>query len=110
MTERTAFLFCLSFCAGTLHAQTFEVASVKPAAMLNAESKRGLITADPAQISYTFLPLGVLLEKAYDLKSYQIAGPDWIKTERYDIVAKPPPGSTEKQIQTMLRILLSERF
>ena len=78
--------------------------------MPTGETKRGLITADPGRVTYTFVALGVLLEKAYDLKSYQVAGPDWIKSQRYDIVATLPPGSTEKQIQVMLRNLLTERF
>jgi hypothetical protein len=52
-----------------LHAQdstpAFEVASVKSAAMPTAETKRGVITAALDRIAYTFVALGVLLEKAY---------------------------------------------
>jgi uncharacterized protein (TIGR03435 family) len=40
-----------------------------------------------------------LLFEAYGLRYYdqQIAGPGWIDTEEYDIVAKMPPGTTKVQ-------------
>jgi uncharacterized protein (TIGR03435 family) len=47
---------------------------------------------------------------AYDVKNYQINGPAWLDTERYDIVAKVPPGSTKEQVNVMWQNLLAERF
>src|SRR5207245_11222603 len=37
-------------------------------------------------------------------------GPDWLGSERYDIVAKLPPNSSRDQIPLMLQTLLAERF
>jgi uncharacterized protein (TIGR03435 family) len=48
--------------------------------------------------------------KAYDVKTYQIYGPAWLNTERYDIVARVPAGATKEQVNLMWRKLLGERF
>ena len=96
----------------------FEVASVKRAAPVSAPAARpgaarstGLDQReDPATVSYTDYPLRPLLMKAYNVKRYQIAGPSWLDTEHYDIVAKPPDGATREQIPAMLQSLLVERF
>lgn len=53
----------------------------------------------------------MLLKRAYDLKQDQVLGPKWLDTERYDIVAKLPPGSgSAEQLRLMLQNLLAERF
>lgn len=47
---------------------------------------------------------------AYDVKEYQVKGPAWITTERYDVIAKVPSGATPEQVKIMWRSLLAERF
>jgi uncharacterized protein (TIGR03435 family) len=47
---------------------------------------------------------------AYDVKEYQVRGPDWLNTERYDIIAKVPAGTTDEQVKRMWQNLLAERF
>lgn len=51
-----------------------------------------------------------LIETAYGVRAYQISGPDWIKSERYDIAAKTATSANRNQILAMLRTLLTERF
>jgi uncharacterized protein (TIGR03435 family) len=96
---------------------TFEVASVKPAAPLPTGGGRGGVgmrggpgTATPGQINYTYVPLKQILIAAYGVKAYQLTGPAWLDSERYDIVAKVPEGATKDQLNLMLRSLLAERF
>jgi uncharacterized protein (TIGR03435 family) len=67
-------------------------------------------TNNPGQISCRNTPLRSLLLRAYDLKTYQLSGPPAIDRDRYDIVAKIPPGSTKGQVDLMLQSLLVERF
>jgi uncharacterized protein (TIGR03435 family) len=67
-------------------------------------------TPDPSQVAYTNLRLKDLLLTAYGLRSYQIAGPDWLDTERYDVIANIPPGATKEQFPLMPQDLLLERF
>jgi uncharacterized protein (TIGR03435 family) len=48
--------------------------------------------------------------RAYDLKDYQIAGPAWMDSERYQIAAKIPAGADRPAMGRMLQALLTERF
>lgn len=92
----------------------FEAASIKPsdpkAPQANASGGPG--TSDPGQVSYTNLPLSSVLMRAYDgiESSDQIIGPPSLRSQKYDIVAKIPPGTTREQFNLMLINLLTERF
>jgi uncharacterized protein (TIGR03435 family) len=87
--------------------QTFETASVK-----RAPPDDGLgnsrIDEDAAQVSYRNVTFWSLLMNAYP-GIYDVYGPDWIHSERYDVVAKIPEGATG-QGSAMMRHLLAERF
>ena len=50
------------------------------------------------------------MQRAYDVKSYQISGPDWMSSARFDISAKVPAGTTKAQSNVMLQNLLADRF
>ena len=90
----------------------FEAASVKPAASTSARQslRGGPGSGDPARITYTNATLMAVLLRAYDVKAYQAIGPDWLSSQRYDIAAKIPPGTTKEQFQRMLQTLIAERF
>lgn len=51
-----------------------------------------------------------ILVEAYRLKDFQIIGPRWLTTDRYDISAPKPTGLTRLQVRVLLQRLLSERF
>lgn len=102
---------------------SFEVASVKraetggstggPLAAMVAgiPSLRGGPGSDDLErISYSNTSLKLLLIRAYGFDRFQIVGPDWIGTDRFDIVAKVPKGATKEQFRSMLQNLLAERF
>jgi uncharacterized protein (TIGR03435 family) len=109
------FAFSVAFGQATENL-TFEVASVKPAAHplpfagMLLISNGGPGTRDPGQITWSNVVLKQLLTTAYDVKPYQVNGPGWLDTERYDIVAKVPEGATTEQVNMMWRNLLKERF
>ena len=65
---------------------------------------------DPGQITYSNVSLKQVLTNAYGIKSYQVSGPKWLDSERFDIVAKIAMGATKEQFQMMLQNLLAERF
>jgi uncharacterized protein (TIGR03435 family) len=65
---------------------------------------------DGARVSCTSLSLKDYISAAYKVKIYQIEGPDYIGSERFDINAKLPAGATESQVPDMLKALLAERF
>jgi uncharacterized protein (TIGR03435 family) len=54
--------------------------------------------------------LKALVMRAYRLKDYQVNGPAWMDSQRYQIAAKIPAGATSSQVSLMLRSLLAERF
>jgi uncharacterized protein (TIGR03435 family) len=86
----------------------FEVASVKPADPKPGEVLR--MAEDPGRVNYVNLNLRDLLARAYGVKPYQIQGPSWIDSERYNITAKLPEGVSRDRIPAMLQALLAERF
>jgi uncharacterized protein (TIGR03435 family) len=121
--QRVAFVTTLFVVAFLAHGQTvdksltFEAASVKPAEPPNG---RGFVmlqppsggpgTKDPGRIRYPNMTLKNLLMTAYDVKNFQISGPAWLDTERFDINATMPPDTTKEQFHVMLQNLLAERF
>jgi uncharacterized protein (TIGR03435 family) len=90
----------------------FEVASVKPSSR-DARSwsiEGGPGGPDPERIMYTNVPLETLLTGIYNVPANRISGPSWLRTERFDIVAKIPSGATREDLRLMLQNLLAERF
>jgi len=98
----------------------FEVATIKPAAPLDqakimaAMQAGGKMPVGPnigtSQAEYTFMDMKSLIARAYAVKPYQITGPDWLMTTRFDIVAKMPAGSSKDDEPKMLQSLLEDRF
>src|SRR5215475_12363076 len=102
----------------------FEVASVKPALnaalgerfrisgpmaeMIGFEGGPGSKT--PGRIHYSGVSLKMLLVRAYEMQPYQISGPGWMETERYDIDAKYPAETKPGEFRLMLEKLLVDRF
>jgi uncharacterized protein (TIGR03435 family) len=93
---------------------SFEVASVKLAASLSNSGpptiRGGPGTSDPERIVFTNVTLRGILQRAYTAKSYQITGPAWLASSRYDIAAKVPLGTSTEQCNSMLQRLLADRF
>jgi uncharacterized protein (TIGR03435 family) len=96
----------------------FETASVKP--NKSGEEER-FIRIDPrgGSLTVTNLQLRELITFAYQIQRFQLeGGPDWIASDRFDILAKPErevPGtgaffSGQEPLRMMLRTLLADRF
>ena len=51
-----------------------------------------------------------LICDAYDVKDYQVVGLNWLDSEKYEIIAKTPAGTTQQQARRMLEGLLADRF
>src|SRR5438552_1737761 len=81
---------------------TFEVASMKssppPGNIMRVGCTGGPGTSDPGRISCERMNLRSLVMRAYDMKTYQVSGPDWMTEVTYDIVATLPPGTTKEQV------------
>jgi uncharacterized protein (TIGR03435 family) len=126
MAVRTRFLIVVWTAVALAEAQTpplqkpaaalaFEVASIKPAEPLSAERMMAgqqhiSVNVDAARVDFSDVSLAELIRAAYRVKLYQISGPDWMTTSRFDVVAKLPEGAKADQVPEMLRTLLEERF
>jgi uncharacterized protein (TIGR03435 family) len=91
-------------------APAFEVASVKPAPPPVGGKLIVDMGGDPGMIDYKNVSLKTLIAQAYEVKEFQVSGPEWIDSARFDILAKMPPDSSKHQLALMMRNLLDERF
>jgi len=103
-------LFACALFAQTAAAPAFEVASIKPSPPQPMGQLAVRMGGDPGRINYTAVNLKNLVSRAFAVKGYQVSGPSWIDSERYDVTAKIPEGVTPDQVPAMLRALLEERF
>lgn len=96
---------------------TFEVATIRPAAPITAEQILARtahigMTVDGTRVDFGTASLTGLIMQAYQVKTFQIAGSDWLAGYRqnFDILAKMPEGATRDQVPEMIQALLAERF
>jgi uncharacterized protein (TIGR03435 family) len=99
--------------AGTL---SFEVASIKPAPPPTDGRLMIMMRGGPSdpndrgRVNWVNVSLRDILRVAYDLRDYQITGPDWLNATRFNIEATLPPTTTKEQFAQMWQTLLKERF
>jgi len=105
-------IFLTLFAGAIVFAQSpaFEVASIRPSATEPQGQVDVGLHMDGAQVRVARLTLRDYIGIAYRTKIAQIAGPDWINSERFDISATIPAGGTTAQIPEMLQALLADRF
>jgi uncharacterized protein (TIGR03435 family) len=107
--------------AGGLFAQpAFEVASIRvnktggesrrPPFPFSPPGAEGTISASPATLSMRDVTLSSCIEWAYRVQDSQVSGPDWLGTQRFDIVAKTATAAQESQLRVMLQALITDRF
>jgi len=89
----------------------FDVASLKP----STGSPPGLqdlreMGRQPARYTRRSATLNVLFYYAIKLPPWQILGPKWMDSDRFDIFATMPPETTDDQVTQMLQNLLIDRF
>jgi uncharacterized protein (TIGR03435 family) len=98
-------------------ATEFEVASLKRS---DPNSRESRFRIQPGgRVNVQGMPLSFLVANAWQVTPFMLAGaPDWMMTDRWDIVAKAPPSSIAvsgdegdaDSVWPMLRTLLEDRF
>jgi uncharacterized protein (TIGR03435 family) len=98
----------------------FDAATIKPSAPLDmakmaADIRAGQMPKMGPHVQgllaeYTYMSLKDLIGLAYGVKAYQVTGPDWLASARFDIVARLPEGASKDDAPAMLRTLLQDRF
>jgi uncharacterized protein (TIGR03435 family) len=100
-------LLCLALSAQT---PSFEVASIKPNRTADGSSstRRGL-----GQVTMENVSLKKMTLMAYgipDDREYALSGPDWLTSERFNVLAKYPADTPDAQVRAMLQNMLADRF
>jgi uncharacterized protein (TIGR03435 family) len=93
----------------------FEAVAIKPAApsadgRILVGIRGGPDTPTPRQMNFWNVSLADLIQNAWDVKRFQVSGPDWLSSNRFDISAKVPEGATKEQARVMMQNMLAERF
>jgi len=106
----------LAMAIGILHAQTFEVASIRPS---KAEDQTNRLGPGPqGGLRAENVTALQLIAFAYSVRPFQIAGgPGWIRTDRFNVTATPdkPEEQVSREIlssrvRQRMQALLMERF
>src|ERR1017187_8888893 len=93
----------------------FDVASVRqspPPDMqkmmqdLQAGKRPESVHIEGSRATFTYQSLKHLIAYAYKLRIYEVSGPDWLITDRFDIAARMPNGGSKDDVPGMLLTLL----
>jgi uncharacterized protein (TIGR03435 family) len=87
----------------------FEVASIRASAEPTAKTTAGMQITQ-RQFRASFISLNLYIINAFQLRSHELVGPEWLGTTRFDISATLPEETTPPQVMQMLQTLLAERF
>jgi uncharacterized protein (TIGR03435 family) len=103
----------LFFFGSLAWAQTFEVASIRPAERLTPQEVRSFQTGmkiTTGQAVFRYRSLRDLIALVYAVEPFQLVEDQALAAGAFDVVAKLPDGATRAQVPAMLRSLLEERF
>lgn len=106
-----ALSICCTICAQETKLE-FEAASIKPVtgARNSSGCEGGPGSNDPTTFRCQNISLTFLLIYAFQVNYDQVQGPDWMKSQSFDVVARVAPGSTYDQFTVMLQHMLAARF
>ena len=96
----------------------FEVSAIRPADLPNPQTFRGGgqqqlrvgMQLDDARLDWGLASLADMIQYAFRIKNYQVSGPDWMRSSRWNVTARLPEGSSQDQAPEMMQTLLAERF
>jgi len=92
-----------------VHAQTFDVASIKR--NVSGEPRSGVRTLPGGRIAVINQTFRQIVRSAYGSNDIEvIGGPDWIDADRWDINASAGTSEPDVALEPMLKALLADRF
>jgi uncharacterized protein (TIGR03435 family) len=96
------------FCAAW--GQTFDVASVRANGAPLADGQTRGISATPTSVTARAANLLDCIQWAWQVREFEVAGPEWIRSERWDIAARAGSPAGADELRGMMRSLLEDRF
>jgi uncharacterized protein (TIGR03435 family) len=111
-------LLAVSAAPALSQAPSFDVASVRATEPGKGERGEGMhntpfgekIEANPGSLIMRNVRFASCVSWAYNVLDYQVTGPAWMRSQRYDIAARAAGGAKDDQLRQMLQALLAERF
>ena len=92
-----------------LHAQAFDVASIKR--NVSGDARSGTRTLPGGRIAVINLPVRQIIRFAYGSNDLDVeGGPGWIDTDRWDINASAGTSDPDAALEPRMRTLLADRF
>lgn len=89
----------------------FEVATIKPVdPSYRFDGTHHWAHVNPAGASYWYMTPIDLIAYAYDVRLFQVTGPESANHDHFDIEARFPDGADKKDDRRMLQALLKDRF
>jgi uncharacterized protein (TIGR03435 family) len=90
---------------------TFDVASVKASQPGDGGQRgRGNTQVSPGSVTMRSVSLKTAIRWAWHVSEFQVSGPDWLDSQRYEIAGKAAGPATEEELRLMMQALLRERF
>jgi uncharacterized protein (TIGR03435 family) len=83
----------------------FDVASIKPA---DPGFPRPDLKTSPGSLMIRNKSMLGLIQRAYDTPPFQIQGPDWLRDNRFDVVARAEGGGDDAKLRLMLQSLMTD--
>jgi uncharacterized protein (TIGR03435 family) len=68
------------------------------------------IQVSPGTVTMRNVTLKAAIRWAWHVAEFQVTGPDWLDSERYEIAGKAAGPATEDELRLMMQALLRERF
>jgi uncharacterized protein (TIGR03435 family) len=111
--------------AGLIWAQTkatapaFEVAAIRPAEFPSPQGFRGGggpqgfragMQLDAGRLDWRLASLSEMIQYAFHVTNYQLSGPDWMRSSRWNVQATLPADASQTQVPQMMQALLADRF
>lgn len=103
------FSAALVFCQTPAAPPAFDVAELK--ANKSSDPNASADFGKGGQVMVHNVPLKYLISAGFHIRAEELQGaPGWTETERFDIVAKAPPTTSEDDLRRMLITLLQDRL
>src|ERR1700722_17548122 len=101
MTWRT---LIFAFVTAVMHAQSFDVASVKASARAVGKDYNNQIAIGPSNFTGRNVTLQRLIVDAYGIDPPQVfGGPKWLDENEYDVEAKAAQSTSKEDLRKMLQ-------
>src|SRR3954453_2537579 len=102
-------ILVLTFASMDYGQPAFEAASVKPVGFDKMMEGQRAVSFAPGSVTMRGVTVKTILTTAYGVKDYQVSGPSWTNSDRYDVIAKAAGSAPESEVRQMLQQLLAER-